>query len=226
MMRTARSLLCFALLPLFAGCQMLPMFNSQPEAPSMAGLTRMQGELSAADGKLLFKPCAEDRRYVVSDGGDTSVLQEAATLAEKQGKLFADLRGKFSASGSSDGQLDLRQLYRIERSGNACNDPNFQRLILRAGGKNPAWNVDVSAKGMMIERAGQPNLALPYLEEQLGDSRFNLSSEANHQRVELWVAPQRCVDSATGAVRHLRAELRIDGKTLQGCGYYGGARDN
>ena len=190
MMRTARSLLCFSLLPLFAGCQMLPMFNQQPQAPSMAGLTRMQGELSAADGKLLFKPCTEDRRYVVNDGGNTSVLQEAATLAEKQGKLFADLRGKFSASASSDGQLDLRQLYRVERSASACSDPNFQRLILRAGSKNPAWNVDVSAKGMMIERAGQPTLALPYLEEQLGDGRFNLTSEANHQRVELWVAPQ------------------------------------
>ena len=24
----------------------------------------------------------------------------------------------------------------------------------------------------------------------------------------------------------LRAELRIDGQTLRGCGYYGGARDN
>ncbi|PUA45678.1 hypothetical protein C5U62_09360 [Pseudomonas protegens] len=226
MMRTARSLLCFALLPLFAGCQMLPMFNQQPQAPSMAGLTRMQGELSAADGKLLFKPCTEDRRYVVSDGGGTSVLQEAATLAEKQGKLFADLRGKFSASGSSDGQLDLRQLYRVERSASACGDPNFQRLILRAGSKNPAWNVDVSAKGMMIERAGQPTLALPYLEEQLGDGRFNLTSEANHQRVELWVAPQRCVDPTTGSVQHLSAELRVDGQVQRGCGYFGGSRND
>lgn len=55
---------------------------------------------------------------------------------------------------------------------------------------------------------------------------LTLSSEANGQHVELWVAPQRCVDSMSGAVRHLRAELRIDGQTLQGCGYYGGARDN
>ncbi|MGC5702893.1 hypothetical protein J4P02_22050 [Pseudomonas sp. NFXW11] len=222
-MRTARSLLCFALLPLFAGCQMLPLFNPQPQAPSMAGLTRMQGELSAADGKLLFKPCTEDRRYVVNDNGGTSVLQQAASLAEKKGTLFADLRGKLSAA---DGQLDMRQLYRIERSASACNDPNFQRLILRAGSQNPAWSVDVSAKGMKIERAGQPTLALPYLEEQLGDGRFNLSSEANHQRVELWVAPQRCVDGATGSVQHLTAELRIDGQVQRGCGYFGASRND
>jgi putative lipoprotein len=32
---------------------------------------------------------------------------------------------------------------------------------------------------------------------------LTLTSEANGQHVELWVAPQRCVDSATGAIRHL-----------------------
>lgn len=225
MMRTARSLLCFALLPLFAGCQILPLFNDQPQAPSMAGLARVQGELSVAEGKLLFKPCTEDRRYVVNDGGGTSVLQEAATLAEKPGKLFADLRGKLSASGSGDGQLDLRQLYRVERS-NACGDPNFQRLILRASGNGPAWKVDVNTKGMKIERDGQPPLALPYLEEQLGEGRFNLTSEANNRRVELWVAPQRCVDSVTGSVQHLSAELRVDGQVQRGCGYFGGSRSD
>jgi putative lipoprotein len=226
-MRAARSLLCIALLPLFAGCQMLPMLNGQPQAPSMAGLTRMQGELTAADGQLLFKPCNEQRRYAVKDSGGTSVLQEAATLADQQGKLFADLRGSFSSNkASGDGQVELRQLYRVERSGNACNDPNFQRLILRASGKNPAWSLDVSAKGMKLERAGQPPLALPYLEEQLGDGRFNLTSEANNQHVELWVAPQRCVDSQTGSVQHLSAELRINGEVQRGCGYFGGSRND
>jgi len=227
-MRAVRSLLCVALLPLFAGCQMLPMFNGQSQAPSMAGLTRMQGELTAADGQLLFQPCQEQRRYVIKDTGGTSILQEAATLADKQGKLFADLRGRFStkAADGSDGQLDLRQLYRVERSGTACGDPNFQRLILRASGKTPVWNVDVSAKGMMIERAGQPVLALPYLEEQLGDGRFNLSSEANNQHVELWIAPQRCVDSQTGSVQHLSAELRINGQVQRGCAYFGGSRND
>ena len=70
------------------------------------------------------------------------------------------------------------------------------------------------------------HLALPYLEEQLGDGRFNLSREANHPRLELWVAPQRCVDSSTGSVQHMSAELRIDGKVERGCGYFGGSRND
>lgn len=217
-MRVARSIVLVALLPLFAACQ---LFDGQRQSVSHAGQTRMQGQLTAADGKLVFQPCQDQRQLVVNDIGGTSVLQEAATLADEQGKLFADVRGKVSGD-----RLDLGQLYRVERSGTACDDPNFKLLILRAAGHGPQWNVKVSGKGMVIERQGQPPLAVPYVEEQLGDGRFNLSSEANNQRIELWVAPQRCVDSSTGSVQHMSAELRIDGQVQRGCGYFGGARND
>lgn len=217
-MRVARSLIIVALLPLFAACQ---LFDGARESASHVGQTRMQGQLTAADGKLVFQACGEQRQYVVNDIGGTSVLQEAATLADQQGKLFADVRGKIAGD-----RLDLTQLYRVERSGTACDDPNFKQLILRAAGHGPEWNVKVSGKGLVIDREGQPPLAVPYVEEQLGDGRFNLSSEANNQRIELWVAPQRCVDSSTGSVQHMSAELRIDGKVQRGCGYFGGSRND
>ncbi|RDL23226.1 COG3650 family protein [Pseudomonas jessenii] len=217
-MRVARSLVLVTLLPLFAACQ---LFDGQRESASHVGQTRMQGQLTAADGKLVFQPCQDQRQYVVNDIGGTSVLQEAATLADEQGKLFADVRGKVAGD-----RLDLTQLYRVERSGTACDDPNFKLLILRAAGHGPEWNVKVSGKGMVIDRDGQPPLAVPYVEEQLGDGRFNLSSEANNQRIELWVAPQRCVDSSTGSVQHMSAELRIDGQVQRGCGYFGGSRND
>ncbi|QAX83765.1 hypothetical protein C2E19_07810 [Pseudomonas sp. DTU12.3] len=217
-MRVARSLVLVALLPLFAACQ---LFDGQRESASHVGQTRMQGQLTAADGKLVFQPCQDQRQLVVNDIGGTSILQEAATLADEQGKLFADVRGKVAGD-----RLDLTQLYRVERSGTACDDPNFKLLILRASGHGPEWNVKVSGKGMVIDREGQPPLAVPYVEEQLGDGRFNLSSEANNQRIELWVAPQRCVDNSTGSVQHMSAELRIDGQVQRGCGYFGGSRND
>jgi len=217
-MRVARSLIVVALLPLFAACQLL---DGPRQSASHVGQSRMQGQLTAADGRLVFQPCGEQRQYVVNDIGGTSVLQEAATLADQQGKLFADVRGKIAGD-----RLDLAQLYRVERSGTACDDPNFKLLILRAAGHGPEWNVKVSGRGMVIDREGQPALAVPYVEEQLGDGRFNLSSEANNQRIELWVAPQRCVDSSTGSVQHMSAELRIDGKVERGCGYFGGSRND
>jgi len=217
-MRVARSLVVVALLPLFAACQ---LFDGPRESASHVGQTRMQGQLTAADGKLVFQPCQEQRQLIVNDIGGTSILQEAATLADEQGKLFADVRGKIAGD-----RLDLTQLYRVERSGTACDDPNFKLLILRATGHGPEWNVKVSGKGMVIDREGQPPLAVPYIEDQLGDGRFNLSSEANNQRIELWVAPQRCVDSSTGSVQHMSAELRIDGQVQRGCGYFGGSRND
>lgn len=222
-MRAARSLVLVALLPLFAACQ---LFDGARESASHVGQTRMQGQLSAADGKLLFQPCGDQRRYVVNDTGGTSILQQAATLADAKGKLFADVRGRIVASSTGDGQFDMETLYRIERSANACEDPNFKLLILRAAGHSPEWIVKVSGKGMVIDRAGQPPLAVPYVEEQLGDGRFNLSTEANNQHIELWVAPQRCVDSGTGSIQHMTAELRIDGQVQRGCGYFGGSRDD
>jgi putative lipoprotein len=217
-MRVARSLVLVALLPLFAACQ---LFDGSRESASHVGQTRLQGQLTAADGKLLFQPCNEQRSLVVNDTGGTSILQEAASLADDQGKLFADVRGRIDGS-----RLDLEQLYRVERSGTACDDPNFKLLILRAAGHTPEWNVKVSGKGMVIDRAGQPPLAVPYVEEQLGDGRFNLSTEANNQHIELWVAPQRCVDSTTGAINHMSAELRINGQVQRGCGYFGGSRND
>lgn len=217
-MRVARSLVLVALLPLFAACQ---LFDGPRESASHIGQTRMQGQLTAVDGKLMFQPCNQPSRYAVNDTGGTSVLQQAATLANTKGNLFADVRGRIV-----EGRLDLEQLYRVERSNTACDDPNFKLLILRAAGHSPEWNVKVSGKGMVIERAGQPPLAVPYVEEQLGDGRFNLSTEANDQHIELWVAPQRCVDSKTGSVQHMSAELRINGQVQRGCGYFGGSRDD
>jgi len=225
MMRAARSLLFVALLPLFGGCQLL---EAPRQSASHAGQTRMQGELTAADGKLVFQPCQEQRRYIVNDTGGTSVLQQAATLADDNGKLFADLRGRIvsSASAGTGSQLDVEQLYRLEPSGTACDDADFKRVILRATGHSPEWTLAATGKGLVLDREGQPPLAVPYVEEQLGDGRFNLGTEANGQKVELWVTPARCVDSKTGSVQHMTAELRVNGQVQRGCAYFGGARDD
>lgn len=223
-MRAARSLILFALLPVFAGCQ---LFNSQP-VDTGTSLTRLQGELVPANGLLVFQPCVGQQRYVVRDSADTTLVQDAADMPDQSGPLFADIRGNFIASKTpgTDGEVQLQQLYRLERSSTACKDPNFKQLTVYANGNGPAWNIKAGAKGLILQREGQPQLALPYVEEQAGDGRFSLSTEANNQRIELWVAPQRCTDTATGSVQHLGAELRINGQVQRGCGYFGGARND
>ncbi|WP_397451731.1 COG3650 family protein [Pseudomonas sp. NA-150] len=221
-MFAARSLLMFALLPIFAGCQ---MFSAKPENPNQ-GLTRMQGQLTAEGGQLWFQPCNSQRRFSIIDNGNTGVLQEAGALAARKGALFADLRGGFVAGSGMDGQVNMQQLYRVERSATACNDANFKKLLVHASGTAPAWAANVNEKGMVLSREGKDSVAFPYVEEQLPDGRLDLSTEANGQRIELWVAPQRCVDPVDGSVQHLTAELRVNGQVQRGCAYYGGARND
>jgi putative lipoprotein len=217
--------LLLALLPAFAGCQ---MFTPAPE-PITVPTVRMQGELSNVNDRLQFRPCQEHRRFILEDTGSTGLLQEAVALLNKgKGTLFADIQGQLVASKvpDTDGQLNLTRLYRIQNEGQNCSDLNFKRLTLRASGHEPDWVLNANNQGLILERPGQEALVLPYLEEQLPEGRFNLSSDANGQHLELWVAPQRCVDSMSGSVQHLSAELRLDGKVMRGCAYYGGARQD
>ncbi|CAD5109239.1 COG3650 family protein [Zestomonas carbonaria] len=222
-MRAVRPLL-FALLPLFASCQVYkPQSSSAATTP-----IRLQGELSVNAGQLLLRPCDEQRQLTLGDDGSTSLARDVAgLLADGPGPLFVDLSGIPAAGqGEGAGRLKVSQVYRLQREGHGCNDPDLKRLLLRASGNEPSWNVKISSGGMVIERPGQPPLALPYVEEQLPEGRFDFSSEANGERVQLWVAPQHCVDSMSGAVHHLSAELRIDGQVQRGCAAYGGQLGN
>ena len=218
-------LLLAALLPLFAGCQ---MFSQPPSNPNL-GTTRLQGEVSDNGSQLLFQPCGDSRRFLLNDATDLGLSQDVKNLPQSaSGKVFADLRGTLGGTrtATGDGTFDVTRVYRLEAASSACDDPAFKRLTVHASGQKPAWDLKASGKGMVLTREGQPPLALPFLEEQIPGGSLNLSTEANHQQIQVWLAPQRCVDTGSGAIRHLHAELRIDGQTLQGCGYYGGARDN
>jgi putative lipoprotein len=215
----------FALLPLLASCQ---VFTSQPTDP-LAKHVRMQGELSLEAGQWLFSQCNEQRRFVLGEEHSTSIEQDSKQLlAGSSGPLFADIRGELAASKQAgvDGQLVPSRVYRLQAEGAGCDDLNFKRSTVRAAGHEPEWAVTVNAKGLLLDRPGQPAQALPYLEEQLPDGRFNLTSEANGQNLALWITPQRCVDGMSGAVQHMTAELRIDGQTMRGCAYFGGARND
>lgn len=223
-MSITRTLLTtFALLPLLAACQ---VYTGKPEGPPSA--TRLQGQLLAQNGQLLFTPCQEQRRFTLNDSGNTGIDREAARLLEDgQASLFVDLAGRLGGSqgNGSDGRLDVSRLYRVQGEGHGCDDLNFKRLTLRASGNEPFWQVAVGGKGLVLNRPGQEPLALPYLEEQLPDERLSFSSEADGRRLELWLTPQRCVDGMSGAVNHLAAELRLDGQVLRGCAHFGGMRN-
>jgi len=225
-MRPTPSLLLYCLLPLFAGCQ---LFAGQESAPHVEQV-RLQGMLSQRSGDLLLRPCDEQRQFLLLDSGAVGLADEVRELqAGGEHPLFADLGGVFGSSSDKqgvDGRFETGRLYRLELEGHGCQDPDFRRMILRAAGNEPFWSLSVGGHGLLLQRPDQPPLALPYLEEQLPDGRLSLTSEADGRHLELWVVPQRCVDSMSGAVRHLSAELRLDGEVRRGCAYFGGSRED
>lgn len=217
-------LLPLLLLPLFAGCQSLPWSD---EATPPLATERVQGEITQVDGQLQLQTCRGQRQLQLLDPSASGLPEDAQLLlAGGAGPLFGDLRGELVSAPDSNDRLHVSRVYRLQAEGHGCAEPDFRDLVLRATGNEPGWSVRVSGQGMLLERIDQPAVALPYLEEQLPGGQASFSSEADRQRIELWVAPQYCVDSASGAISHLSVELRIDGQTLKGCAYYGGARND
>lgn len=223
-MSITRTLLTsFTLLPLLTACQ---VYTGKAEGPPPA--TRLQGLIQVEGDQLSFTPCHEQRRFQLVDAGNSAIVNDLTQLAsDSQAGLFADLAGQLGASQAqaSDGRFAVSQLYRAQAEGHGCDDLNFKRLALRASGNEPFWQVEVGSKGLVLSRPSQAPLALPYLEEQLPEGRLNISSEANGSRLELWLAPQRCVDGMSGALHHLSAELRLDGQVLRGCAHFGALRN-
>lgn len=207
--------LCYGLLPLLLGCQSL-----SGESEDFVPVQRLMGELSVDQGRLRLQPCGGGRQLDVQDAGSLGLLREAEQmLGGSAGRLFADLAGNDLGD-----KLQATRMYRLQAEGQGCQDADFGRLIARASGNEPFWSVSISAKGLILQRPGEEPLAVPYLEEQLPEGRLYFSSEANGHSLSLWLAPQRCQDDMSGALRHLSAELRLDGQRLTGCAYLGGAR--
>lgn len=213
--------LALGLLPLVAGCQWLP-FDTVESSPTPV---RLQGELSRAGEMLLMVPCGEQRRLLLIDAAQLGLEKIAPQLqAQSSQPLFADLGGELD--GDADGLYAVNQLYRLQAEGPGCADPAFKKSIVRAGGHEPEWSVSVSARGMVLERPDSAPLALPYVEENLPDGSLSFSSEANGQRIELWLTPTRCQDGMSGAISHLQARLMLNREApLAGCAALGGARN-
>lgn len=213
--------LTLGLVSLLAGCQWLP-WSAKPPSPAPQ---RLQGELITGAGNLVLRPCHEPRQLAVVAADSLGLPYAVARLRQGGARaLFADLGGQVQeASGDQPPRLLVERLYRLQPGLDGCDDPQFKRLIARAGGHQPDWSVSVGAQGMMLQRPGVAPLALPYVEERLPDGSLNFSSEANGHRVELWLTPGRCTDTASGALSHLEARLQLDHQPPQlGCAALGG----
>lgn len=213
-MLLSRTLAIAVLIPALSACQLLK------PAPSAPADSRMQGSISQKEGQWHLQPCDSSQSYTLKLSSATSSSFDNLSK-DTGGSLFADLTGQITAAST----LTVNQLYRLQTEGHGCTDPDFSRLQLRASGNEPFWSILQTPKGLILNQAGEPALALPYIEEQLPDGRFQISTQANNQNLQLWITPQQCIDSMSGTVHHLSARLQLNQQTLQGCAAFGALRN-
>lgn len=182
---------------------------------------RLQGTLTHSNGQWLLYPCAADKHY--------SVLPETAlsiefnrVIADAPNGLFADLGGQLDATQQ---YFTPSIRYRLQSEGQGCSDQDFPRLLIRASGNEPFWSILQTPAGLIFNQVGQPAIVLPYIEEQMPDGRFHISTQANKQNLQLWITPQQCTDSMSGTVYHLSAQLQWNQQTLYGCATFGALRN-
>jgi putative lipoprotein len=183
--------------------------------------SRLQGTLTHNGENWLFKTCDTDDIYTMETSAEFND-EFKNLLVEAPHGLFADLSGDIDTQHK---RFNVSQRYRVQTEGYNCNDPDFARLLLRASGNEPFWSILQTPRGLIFNQIDQPTIALPYIEEQLPDGRFHISTQANKQNLQLWITPQRCTDSMSGSVYHLNTQLQWNQQTLQGCAAYGALRD-
>ncbi len=213
-MLLSRALAIAVLIPALSACQLLK------PAPSAPTDTRMQGSISQKEDQWHLQPCDSSQSYTLKLSSAASSSFENLSK-DTGGSLFPDLTGQITAANI----LTVNQLYRLQTEGHGCTDPDFSRLQLRASGNEPFWSILQTPKGLILNQAGEPALALPYIEEQLPDGRFQISTQADQQNLQLWVTPQQCIDSMSGTVYHLSARLQLNQQTFQGCAAFGALRN-
>lgn len=214
---------------LFVSCLLLlACQHTETKPPIDRESTQLRAVLMKQNGQWIATDCISNTHERLQLLDDANFTADADTLVNRssKGQLFIDVMGVITKqpSAGESGRFTVKKLNRLTTDVNkGCREDDYNRVVIRAIGKNPLWVTSIAPKGLVLERINQAPLVLPYVDERLPDGQMNFATEANNQKIQLWAAPERCVDEETGDIYSLRTILTINYQTLQGCGYLGKA---
>lgn len=197
-------------IPLLAACQ-----SGARLADGAAPGERLQGQLRHSASGWQLTTCSGQQLSGLRP--DQRAAEQLQLLDGQQGGLFADLQ-------LYNGRISL--FYRLQPGGegHGCDDPALHNTSLRASGNEPFWGLYLGADGMLLTQPGVPPLALPYVEELLPDGSIHVSARQEAEHVQVWIRPQNCIDSMSGALHHMSVTLDWNGHNFNGCAHYGAQR--
>lgn len=214
-----------------SGCLLLSLIlltacqQNEVKSTPFVAQTQLRAVLTQQDGQWFATDCTSGSKERFQLIDDVNFAMDANHLITKtKGSLFIDAIGIVNNKPTlnSAGSFTVKQLNRLTIDPNkGCKEDDYNRVIVRTIGKNPLWVTSIAPRGLVLERLDQAPLVLPYVDERLPAGQMNFATEANGQTIQLWVAPERCIDEETEDVYGMRAILTINYQTLQGCGYLG-----
>lgn len=177
-----------------------------------------------------FTPCRGKRALVVADGTPTqdlrarlrAVISRTGELPDPPRALFVEVLGTADAR-----RVNITGLNHAYTEGLACRaDP--RRYAWRAFGNEPFWRLDADARGVRLQRAGEPDAFTappgPFAE---ADGRRRFRADTPRGTLEVALEPGVCRDSMVESLYGWRAEVNLrapgaaEPQVLRGCAYPG-----
>jgi len=187
-----------------------------PAAPNADNSPQLaQGLMMKQGDKLVFAPCRDPSYTFVEDvSGDGQVIKGLDEVGLAAGKrLYVELFGWL------DGAILRAKSINLARTDGRCQRPGSNGEAWLASGHGPDWAMAAGTAGIQLQRAGAPELSVPYtaFREAGGVSMF--SSEGEHGKLEIRMTKALCRDQAAATIAGWTATIAVDGQILKGCAW-------
>lgn len=183
---------------------------SHDNSPQLAyGLMMKQG------GKLVFAPCRDPSYAFVEDVSDDGQvvrgLDQVGLAAGKQ--LYVELLGWL------DGGTLRAKSINLARTDGRCQRPGSNGEAWLASGHGPDWAMAAGTAGIQLQRAGVPELSIPYSAFREAGTVSTFSSEGEYGKLEISLTKALCRDQAAATIAGWTATIAVDGQILKGCAW-------
>ena len=192
-----------------------------PAAAGGAGAETMVRGVVRLNPEPSFRPCdGTSQRTLVDETGGKLVSIHSTIRATDEAGLYLFGPGVIEANGS----LSLRGLEYASLPGDlgSCSDPEPGYLVM-ARGKNPAWTLTLTGSGAVLNDslAGELRFGPAPATDTEGATRYEFGSAAEGHTMQVTLRSNGCAEASGGSYGSMHAEVVIDGRALQGCGWRG-----
>ncbi|WP_417222076.1 hypothetical protein [Amphritea sp.] len=204
--------------------------------PSQAPLQSLSGVVVESQDQLWFQPCHEKRWWPLQDFTEQQALteyyQRFTEFSKKE--LYMELQG--AVEPALDNRLLVKQIDTVGGTAATCNF-RLDGIVYRAASSDPYWVADIRTDHVVVKSIKPLGR---YRFKTLGESEAKDSKDddtevetpfpviARYQEVkpskkpfQITIMQQRCIDSASGTLLPLTAQMTFFGQQYSGCARQG-----